>query len=407
MSKIILEDSTMTNIADAIRNKNGETGQYLPSEMPAKIEAIEIGGSSDMPISTKYTRNNTFPEVECDPDVYFKNWESDTSKYRLNLDYFLHNLKFTGEKTKYEVVCNLLQHKIKPCSLVGAFDYSNSIDFHGTLDFSNIDFSDVLSMEYFMWQTMHINKIIFPKDIDTKNLLDISYFLSRCISIEGVLDLSNFNFTNVYRMNYAFENDEKLTNIIFPENKMPKMLLYAEGMFYNCNKLAGVDLKNTELNNLKNAKNMFSQCYAIEELDFTGKSLDECITVTGMFQNCNGLKKLVLPNMPKASNPDIFSASRSLKLTDLTFSQDCTFSNATTNATQTLPLTMIWKNSADTLDYDGITYGQRYENFANSIGENTSGKTRTIKLYTTLYNSLTDEQKALLIDKGYTLSYSS
>ena len=403
MGKVILNDTTLTGIADAIRKKNGETNTYLPSEMPAKIEAIETGGSSDMPISTKYTRNNTFPEVECDPDVYFENWESDTSKYRLNLDYFLHNLKFTGEKTKYEVVCDLLQHKIKPCSLKGAFYNDNY--FSGTLDFSNIDFSDVSSMEYFMYQTMYINKIIFPENIDTKNLLDISYFLSGCNSIEGVLDLSNFNFTNVYRMNYAFENDAKLTSIIFPENKMPKMLLDAEAMFYNCNKLTEVDLKNIKLNNLVSAKNMFCQCSSIEELDFTGKSLDECVEVTGMFKNCNGLKKLVLPNMPKVYSPDIFSSSFSLKLTDLTFSQDCTFSNSIANQGQTLPLTRIWKNSADTLDDDGITYGQRYENFANSIGENTSGATRNIKLYTTLYNSLTDEQKALLIDKGYTITY--
>lgn len=405
MSKVILEDSTMTNIANAIRSKNGETGQYLPSEMPAKIEAIQTGGGSDMPISVKYARTNLFPALECDPDVYFESWENDASKYRLNLDYFLYDLNFTGEKTKYEIACELLQQNIKPCSLNGAFYYNNSSAFSGTLDFSNIDFSDVLSMSYFMYQTTNINKIIFPENINTENLLDISYFLRQCNALEGILDFSNFDFTNVYKMSGAFYNDAKLTSIILPENKMPKALLYADEMFRGCSGLTSIDLKNLELSYLQDTQKMFYGCSSIKEIDFTGKSLENCSSVTGMFQNCNGLKKLVLPNMPKASSPDIFSSSYSLTLTDLTFSQDCTFSNYITNQTQTFPLIRIWKNSADTLDDYGITYGQRYENFANSIGENTSGKTRNIKLYTTLYNSLTDEQKALLTDKGYTITY--
>ena len=52
-----------------------------------------------------------------------------------------------------------------------------------------------------------------------------------------------------------------------------------------------------------------------------------------------------------------------------------------------------------------VNFKSKYENFANSIGENTTAYTRTIKLYTTLYNDLTDEQKALLTDKNYTITY--
>jgi len=46
MAKLIIEDTTLTNIADAIRSKNGESIEYLPSQMPAKIEAIEGGGGT-------------------------------------------------------------------------------------------------------------------------------------------------------------------------------------------------------------------------------------------------------------------------------------------------------------------------------------------------------------------------
>lgn len=45
MSKVYLEDSTLTAIADAIRGKTGESGLLLPSEMADAIASIESGGS--------------------------------------------------------------------------------------------------------------------------------------------------------------------------------------------------------------------------------------------------------------------------------------------------------------------------------------------------------------------------
>lgn len=44
MSKVYLEDSTLTNIANAIRAKAGNTTQLLPSEMPAAITSLPSGG---------------------------------------------------------------------------------------------------------------------------------------------------------------------------------------------------------------------------------------------------------------------------------------------------------------------------------------------------------------------------
>lgn len=47
MAKVYLEDSELTNIGNAIREKNGATAKYLPSEMPAAIKAIETGGGGE------------------------------------------------------------------------------------------------------------------------------------------------------------------------------------------------------------------------------------------------------------------------------------------------------------------------------------------------------------------------
>lgn len=42
---VTIDDSNLTNIADAIREKNSATTTYKPSEMAAAIRAIESGGA--------------------------------------------------------------------------------------------------------------------------------------------------------------------------------------------------------------------------------------------------------------------------------------------------------------------------------------------------------------------------
>ena len=47
MSVILMNDSTMTEIADAIREKSGTTEQMIPSEMAKKINDVYEVGKSD------------------------------------------------------------------------------------------------------------------------------------------------------------------------------------------------------------------------------------------------------------------------------------------------------------------------------------------------------------------------
>lgn len=46
MAKVLVNESSLTGIADAIRGKNGSTNTYKPSEMAAAITAISGGGGS-------------------------------------------------------------------------------------------------------------------------------------------------------------------------------------------------------------------------------------------------------------------------------------------------------------------------------------------------------------------------
>lgn len=54
MTKYIIDGSTLTEIADAIREKTGETETIKPEDMPQKIQDIQTGGGGggDDPIET-------------------------------------------------------------------------------------------------------------------------------------------------------------------------------------------------------------------------------------------------------------------------------------------------------------------------------------------------------------------
>ena len=47
MAKVLVNENNLTNIANAIRGKNGSTDTYKPSEMAAAITAISGGGGSN------------------------------------------------------------------------------------------------------------------------------------------------------------------------------------------------------------------------------------------------------------------------------------------------------------------------------------------------------------------------
>ena len=59
MSKVLVNESSLTGIANAIRSKNGETTTYKPSEMAAAITAISGGGEPTIE-ALSVTSNGTY-----------------------------------------------------------------------------------------------------------------------------------------------------------------------------------------------------------------------------------------------------------------------------------------------------------------------------------------------------------
>ena len=77
MSKVLVNESSLTSIANAIRGKNGSTDTYKPSEMAAAITAISGGGSGpDIPDSAFVISGN------CMYWDYYGKWDSFITAYK-------------------------------------------------------------------------------------------------------------------------------------------------------------------------------------------------------------------------------------------------------------------------------------------------------------------------------------
>lgn len=300
MGKVILNDTTLTGIADAIRSKNGESGLYLPSEMPQKILDIQSGSGSDYNIDF-YNARGSF-----------------------------NNSDFIEAAEKGDWInCYYLYGYGSPSNVAG--------------DGLNVKITDSSYMYYYISPTGGLTTI----------------------------DCSGFDLSRCTNMEY---------------------------MFYNCTWLKSLDMRNWDTSNVLNMGYIFAYCSSLETIDMSALDLSNLINFVNPFYYAQGLKKLILPDIPRISQIDIFGNYSLSNLKDFTFANGGTFGNASGVSSLTLNCARIWQGKTDTIK-------NCYEAFANSIGENTSGKTRNIKLYTALYNDLTDEQKELLTDKNYTITY--
>ena len=122
MSKVMVNESSLTAIGEAIRGKNGTTNTYKPSEMAAAISSIPAGGGnfdfsnleyvqltsnkgSDLPDLTPFISD--FNKVVCimvqgsnETYVYLRGTDTDKSSYKDLFYYFGNNRYYSTPSTK-------------------------------------------------------------------------------------------------------------------------------------------------------------------------------------------------------------------------------------------------------------------------------------------------------------------
>ena len=219
------------------------------------------------------------------------------------------------------------------------------------------------------------------KYLDTSNVTDMYYMFSNCKNLITIPQLDTSNVTNMNSMFYYCDN--LLTIPQLDTSNVTNM----SSMFYYCSKLVTIPQLNTS--KVTNMGYMFNSCsnlITIPQLDTS-----KVTNMGGMFSSCTKLKSIPLLDCSKVEvtgsmfNPSYYGDQ--IYLTDLGG-----FKNL--------------KVDLDIRKAPNLTV-QSLMNVINNLYDfraNGSTTTRTLKLGTTNLNKLTDEQKAVATNKGWSLT---
>ena len=319
--------SLFTDIADSIRSKTGDSAKIKADDFDTAIEAIQTGGGGET-VELSVTQNGTY--VPDEGTTY--------SKVSVNVPQSVASgtVKALLDATKS---CEYLFYNYTGTSVDGLISYA--------------DTSNVKNMNNVFYYCRSLTSVPL---LDTSNATSMNNMFNNCGSLTAI---PQFNTSNVTSMSYMFNGCSKLTSI--PQLDTSKVTNMGN-MFSNCSKLTEIPLLNMskvsnmpgmfsrcsslttlpplETPNAQNMANMFEYCSkltAIPQLDAS-----KVYNLNNMFKNCSSLKSILMTGMN--ANFDI-SASTQFEESDLV-----TILNNLATVTNTKTLTMGATNLAKLTD---------------------------------------------------------
>ena len=233
-----------------------------------------------------------------------------------------------------------------------------------SLDLTGLDTSAVTSMAS-MFQGCSSLTSLDLTGLDTSAVTSMDSMFYSCSGLTS-LNLSGFNTSAVTSMLSMFAYCSGLTSLDlsgFNTSAVTSM----DSMFYRCSGLTSLDLSGFNTSAVTSMDSMFYRCSGLTSLDLSGFDTSAVTSMGYMFSDCSSLTSLILgPNFFKAPN-----------VTSIDFSYCSKWTNNTV-------VTSLVTNS-----YDRATAGL---------------KTMTLKLSANTKAALTNEQKAAITAKGYTIA---
>ena len=208
---------------------------------------------------------------------------------------------------------------------------------------------------------------LYLSGFETSLVTDMSYMFSSCQDLTS-LDLSSFDTSSVTNMSYMFNYCPSLTSLDL-SNFDTSSVTNMSYMFNYCSGLTSLGLSSFDTSSVTNMDSMFSNCSGLTSLDLSNFDTSSVTNMGSMFYKCSGLTSLLL-------GPNFFKV-KSSKVTSIDFSYLTKWTNDTVVA------------SLVTNSYDRATARL---------------KKMTLKLSANTKAALTDEQKAAITAKGYTIA---
>ena len=257
MSKVLISESILTDIADSIREKTEESGQISVSDFSDKIDSIETGGGVDINQTINYTCRDVGGNAEAGNNV---------------MKHF-YNGPLVCTVTSG---CNRLEAAFKasgfnPITFTNNCNASNvqSIDYllSGNNNITEIDLrplgllSRITSMSSVFYYCANLRSVNMTGIIDTSKLTLFSSIFAKCYyltSIEGI----NTSMEKVTSFSSCFSDCNNLERLDLSNWSPTGTGLNTASMFYFCRKLNHLDMRNFPFINIGSASyqynNMFS-----------------------------------------------------------------------------------------------------------------------------------------------------
>ena len=157
-----------------------------------------------------------------------------------------------------------------------------------------------------------------------------------------------------------------------------------QGMFQNCSSLTSLDVSGFNTQNVTSMQYMFWNCSSLTSLDMSGFNTQNVTNMYGMFWSC---KSLTFINLG-----DKFDASKVSNVTNMF--QSCNSLKTITGSIKNLSISLSL--SYCPLDHDSAL------RIINGLATVTTAQTLTLS--STTKTTLSDTEKAILINKGWTLA---
>jgi len=315
------------------------------------------------------------------------------------------NLSGMLSKSDIESVDLSIFNNIQPTLMDSMFHNCKSLR---SVNLNGIDTSKVTNFGY-MFEYCQSLRSIDVSNLDLSSVTTISGMFIGCSGLETI-DVSNWNTSSVQSYADLFNGCTSLKAIDVSNWDTDKASNFAS-MFNGCNNLQNIDVSNFNTAAVQNMSYMFCNCISLQSIDVSNFNTSSCDNMRQMFYNCSLLKNLDLSSFDTSnvtSMASMFSGNnkcmRYLNLSSFTW--DSITSNQYPEFTWAksleilVPPTNGWYAyntsfvNATMLTHDSIVA------LLNSLPTASC----TLTLGATNLAKLTDAEKAIATNKGWTLA---
>lgn len=175
---------------------------------------------------------------------------------------------------------------VKPVTLEKSFAGFDSLEL---IDFGNVDFSEVGSMESMFENSPAIEDIDLSNK-DASKVTTMKKAFKDCVSLRS-LTLENLKTDNLGSMESAFENCKTIINLNLKGINTSKVTNMSRA-FYNCcsmrNAKTVLDLTSFDTRNVTSMKSMFENCMT-QEIDLSSFDVPRVTDMSNMFKNAQNV----------------------------------------------------------------------------------------------------------------------